>query len=111
MSVHPRKVQDLMLAPVAVEIDQRLAKLRDRSSEEIAYELALELDRPTRKGVKLRSRMVADYAVRNVDLHGWRVAVTPDGTRLKLSGGSVTIDLGLSAAITAFIAGDGASAN
>jgi hypothetical protein len=46
---------------------------------------------------------VLDEAVRGVDLHAWHTEITPDSARLRLSGGSVTIDLGLSASILRYI--------
>lgn len=47
-----------------------------------------------------------DLALRNVELHGWEVEVTDDNARLRLSGGSVSLDLGLSASISRFIEGE-----
>ena len=44
-----------------------------------------------------------DEAVRGVDLHTWHTEITDDSARLRLSGGSVTIDLGLSANIMRYI--------
>jgi hypothetical protein len=41
--------------------------------------------------------------VRGVDLHAWDAEITDDAARLRLSGGSVTIDLGLSASIMRYI--------
>jgi hypothetical protein len=48
---------------------------------------------------------VLEAAVRNVDLHGWTPTVTEDHCRLRLSGGSVSLDLGLGAAIMRYIDG------
>lgn len=42
-------------------------------------------------------------------MHGWTAAITDDAARVRLGGGSVSIDLGLSAAITSYIL-DGGSA-
>ena len=47
-------------------------------------------------------RGVVDSA-RNVDLHGWTAEITDDATRVHLTGGSVTLDLGLGAAVTSYI--------
>ena len=109
MSVHPRRLQDLMLAPVAVSVDSNLRRLRDRSVDEILVELALELDRSgSAKERAGREQLVLDAATRWVDLHGWHAGLTEDATRLRLTDGSVTIDLGLSASIERFIV-DGAN--
>jgi hypothetical protein len=41
--------------------------------------------------------------VRNIELHGWRAAISDDGSRLALTGGSVSLDLGLSPGIIRYI--------
>jgi hypothetical protein len=64
-------------------------------------QLELELDRPAmsheRAGLALRQ------ALGNVDMHGWTATVTADGCRVHLDGGSVSIDLALSANIVGYI--------
>ena len=49
---------------------------------------------------------VRESAVRNGDRHGRNGVITADGTRLRLTGGSVTLDRGLSARILRVIDGD-----
>ena len=44
-----------------------------------------------------------NVGVRMVELHSWQAEITDDAARLKLSGGSLTIDLGLSASIMQYI--------
>jgi hypothetical protein len=44
-------------------------------------------------------------ALRNVNLHDWNAEITDDDARLHLAGGSVSLDLGLSAAIMRYVAG------
>jgi hypothetical protein len=44
--------------------------------------------------------------LRDVDLHHWHAAITDDFARLRLSGGSASLDIGLSASILASIRGD-----
>jgi hypothetical protein len=46
MTIHPKNQKDLMLAPVAVEIDRNLQRLRVDSPHDVRAELELELDRP-----------------------------------------------------------------
>jgi hypothetical protein len=104
MTMHPRNRRDLMLAPVAVEIDLNLQRLRDDSAEDLLAELELELDRPAMCIERdERAELVLRQAVRNVDLHGWSAAISDDAARMHLDGGSVSLDLGLSAAITSYI--------
>ena len=100
-----------MLAPVAVEIDRNLQRLRDGSPRDVMAELELELDRPAMfLDRDARTELVLRQALRHVDLHGWTAAITDDATRLRLGGGSVSIDLGLSAAIIDLHPGRGAHA-
>jgi hypothetical protein len=102
--VKPRQQKDLMLAPVAVEIDSNLQDMRDKSVRDVEAQLELELDTPAMRTVRTeRADLVLRLAVRNVDMHGWNAAITDDGCSVHLDGGSVSIDLGLSASITEYI--------
>jgi hypothetical protein len=104
MTIHPKNQRDLMLAPVAAEIDRNLQRLRDGSTRDVMAELELELDRPAMYLDRdSRADLVLRQALRHVDLHGWTAVITNDAARLRLGGGSVSIDLGLSAAITSYI--------
>jgi hypothetical protein len=104
MTIHPKKQKDLLLAPVAVEIDLNLQRMRDGTPRDVLAELELELDRPAMSADRAeRAELVLRQALRGVDLHGWTAAITDDGTRVHLAGGSVTLDLGLSAAVTSYI--------
>ena len=104
MTIHPKKQKDLLLAPVAVEIDLNLQRMRDCTPGQVLAELELELDRPALSHEREeRAELVLRQALRNVDLHGWTAAITEDGTRVHLAGGSVSLDLGLSAGIIGYI--------
>ena len=106
MALHPKTAKDLTLAPVAANIDTNLQKVRDRSQDQIMFELELELDRrSTGLSRADRARHILAYATRNVDLHDWKAEVTEDSARLRLSGGSVSLDLGLSAELMKYIEG------
>jgi hypothetical protein len=107
MTLLPRAPIDLLLAPVAVHLDMSLARLRDMSPAEIDFQIALELDRPERTGTaEERMERLLAVVVRNVELHGWTPTITADHCGMRLSGGSVSIDLALSAQMTRFIDGD-----
>ncbi len=106
MALRPKTPLDLSLAPVAAQLDMNLALLRDRSPEEIELQVALQLDRPERSGTaQERAERILAVAVRNVELHGWTPSISDDHCRLHLSGGSVSLDLGLSAVLTRYIDG------
>ena len=98
MTKHPKQHKDLVLAPVASDIDINLQRMRDESVGGVEATLELELDRPAMTADRdERAALVLRQALRNVDMHGWRAAITNDGVRVHLDGGSLSIDLGLSA--------------
>lgn len=105
---HPKSAADLFLAPVAVEIDRNLERFRDLDPVQIAAELDLELDRPESPTADRSEReaRILQAALRNVNLHDWKAAVSSDGARVHLDGGTVTLDLGLSASIMRYVDGD-----
>lgn len=106
MTLRPKTPIDLALAPVAANLDMNLGRIRDVQPAEIEYQISLELDRPERSGsVEERMERVLALAVRNVELHGWTPTITDDHCRVRLSGGSLSLDLGLSAEIKRFIEG------
>jgi hypothetical protein len=105
-TIPPKVPRDFLLAPVAAEIDLNLQRLRDLSMEDLRFELDLELDRPEiRKTREERAQRILQAALRNVETHNWAAEITDDGARLRLSGGSVSLDLGLSATILRYIEG------
>ena len=104
MALLPKVPMDMALAPVAATIDLNLQALRDRQPSEIDAELQLKLDRPPIPNNRdERTAHVLRAALRNVELHGREGTITQDASRLHLTGGSVTLDLGLGASITRYI--------
>ncbi len=104
MTLRPKTPKDLMLAPVAAEVDLNLQPLRDKSPAEIAEALAIALNVDTAgHSPAERAGRVLEEALRTVELHDWHAEITDDSARLRLSGGSVSIDLGLSASILRYI--------
>jgi hypothetical protein len=92
---------------VAVSIDRNLQGLRDIEPHGILVALEVVLDRPERTGSPdERAERIVEAVLRNVDLHGWKAHVTSDFSRIRLTGGSVTLDIGLSATILRFIDGE-----
>lgn len=103
----PKVTADLSLAPVAANIDLNLQRLRGLSTrEEIFSELGLELNLgSTGHTREERAEQVLRFALRDVDMHGWHAEMSDDATRIHVHGGSVTLDLGLSAALEEYISG------
>jgi hypothetical protein len=104
MALRPKAPIDIALAPVAAGVDLNLQRLRDKPPSAVDTELQLELDRPPIPNTRHeRAAHVLRAALRNVEMHGWEGEITDDGCRLHLTGGSVTLDLGLSAGVTSYI--------
>lgn len=104
MTLRPKVPVDMVLAPVAAEIDLNLQRLRDKPLADVAYELGLELNRPLFQNTREeRAAQVLQVALRDVELHGWTAVLTDDGCRLHLSGGSVSLDLGLGSSVMSYI--------
>jgi hypothetical protein len=104
MTLHPRVPTDLALAPVAAEIDINLQRIRDKSPAEIDFEVQLEFNGPVSPNTRAnRAAAILMSALRDVDMHNWSADITDDGCGLRLTGGSVSLDLGLSANILRFI--------
>jgi hypothetical protein len=106
MTLHPKVPADLTLAPVAAQIDLNLQRVRDKSGPALAAEIALELNQQSPAATReLRAAQILQVALRDVDVHSWSAEITEDASRLHLGGGSVSLDLGLSAEILRYIAG------
>lgn len=107
MSNSPKTRKDLALAPVAVAIDLNLRRLREAASPaQVDFELQLALDKPAFDDTREeRARRVLDVALRDVERHGWDAAVTDDASAIRLTGGSVTLDLAVGAATQRFVDG------
>ena len=65
-------------------------------------EANIDADLALGHGAQRADRVLA-VAVRNVELHGWEPSVTEDHCRLRLSGGSVSLDVGRSAELLSHI--------
>ena len=102
--IRPREPMDLMLAPVAVEIDMNLERLRTLGPVEIEADLQLELDAPLILNTRAeRADRIVRVAIRNVDLHGWVGEINEDASSLILRGGSATIHLALSPTLRRYV--------
>lgn len=105
-ALRPKVARDFSLAPVAAAIDIELQHLRPLT----VSELGLELDGLQRCANREdRSSCVLQAALRDVDTHGWWAEITDDAARLRLTGGSVSLDLGLSPTLMRYIEGAGAA--
>ena len=103
-TLHPKTPKDLLLAPLAAHIDINLGEIRDLPPAEIEDELALRLNLDLGGADRdKRAAWVLEYALWEVEMHDWHAEITGDSARLRLTGGSVTLDVGLSANLLAYI--------
>ena len=101
-ALRPKVPRDFSLAPVAAAIDIELQHLRPLT----VVELESELDGLERCASREeRASCVLQAALRDVDTHGWWAEITDDAARLRLTGGSVSLDLGLSPTLMRYIEG------
>jgi hypothetical protein len=103
-TLHPKTPKDLLLAPLAAHIDMNLQEIRDLPPAEIEDELALRLNLNIGGAARdTRAAWVLEYSLWQVDMHDWHAEITDDSARLRLTGGSVTLDIGLSATLLEYI--------
>jgi hypothetical protein len=99
----PRSASDLALAPVLINIERNLARLR--ASADLQFALALDLndDDSWYSSAKERAQRVLRSATRDVDLHGWMVTPTPDRSGLAVSRGQYTVSMMLGAKLADYV--------
>ncbi len=99
----PHSPADLALAPVLIGIERNLNRLR--ASDDLEFGFALELnDGDSSYGRSQdRARRVRDFAVRDVELHGWQVQPSADMTGLAVRHGEFTVSLMLGRRLTSYI--------
>ena len=99
----PHSATDLALAPVLISIERNLARLRE--SEDLNFELALELndDDSWYHTAEERAGRVRECALRDVGAHGWAVSPTPDLYGLAVSHSGYTVSLMLGERLTGYV--------
>ncbi len=99
----PHSPADLALAPVLIEIEHNLARLR--SSENLQFDLALELndDDSRYKNAAERADRIRQYAIRDVPLHGWQVRPTQDLYGLAVEHSDYQVSLMFGKQLTGYI--------
>ena len=85
-----------------------LQRLRAKSPKEIQLELETELDPTDPRDRDERAQRVLDLALRYVNTRGWAAVITDDNSAVRLTGGSVSLDISVGAALLRFIEGEGA---
>ena len=91
MTPKPHDVVDLRLAPVALQLDQRLDELGRLSLDDLHYRVELESNRPV-PTQRMREQELLTSITRLIDLGGWEVSWDPRG--LRMSHGTHSVVLG-----------------
>jgi hypothetical protein len=102
MTVLPRDVADLYLAPVILAVDARIEKLSRLRPDELAFEIALEGDHPEWT-TGLREAGLLQAIERRVDTHDWELSLDRRGIRM--THGQHTLVLGIPDTFTAYCSG------
>jgi hypothetical protein len=88
----PRDYSDLFLAPVALQVDQRLDEFAAMERDALHERVVVETNNEARTRAE-RIRDVIDTVTRLLDLHGWTAGWDDRGVRL--SHGQNTLVLGV----------------
>ena len=104
-SPHPHSPADLALAPVLINIERNLARVRDSDDLEYALALALNDDSGWYRSAEERAERVQQLATRNVDLHGWHVTPSPDRHGLVVEHNHYRVSLMLGKRLAGYVTG------
>lgn len=101
MTVRPHDVADLYLAPVLLEIDERLGQFEGLSAEEVEYRLALATDRQPRDAED-RAALLLRSITRALETHAWETSWHPRG--LQISHDAHAVVLGIPDSLRTYLA-------
>jgi len=90
MPTIPRDYSDLFLAPVALNVEERLAELTTLDRNALHRRIAVDTDReaPDRE---TRTEDVVSSVTRLLDMHGWEAEWDERGIRLSSGGRSLVL--------------------
>jgi hypothetical protein len=97
----PRDYTDLFLAPVALQVDQRLEKFAALDRDALHKRVVLETNNEAWNAGR-RAQDVVDSVTYLLEMHGWTASWAPRG--LRLSHGHHSLVLGLPANLVAYVA-------
>ena len=81
MPTSPHDYADLFLAPVALQLDQRLQALADLDRDDLHERVVLETNSEAPDRAR-RARDLVESVTRLLDLHGWTAGWDDRGVRL-----------------------------
>jgi hypothetical protein len=100
MSERPRDLDDLWLAPVCLQLEDRLTELSGLDAHEMEMRVALDSDLPDSNLERRRTAMLVCLS-RNIELHGWSLAWVVRG--LRMTHGVHSLVLGLPESVRHYI--------
>jgi hypothetical protein len=96
----PKDTSELLLAPIALRLDDQLEALAALTQDELVYWVSLQTDRPPRPGH--HGQIVIDALTRDAGNRDWELSWDPRG--LRLQHGSRRLVLGVSDNVRTFVA-------
>jgi hypothetical protein len=96
----PHDLTDLFLAPVALQVDQRLEEFSKLDRDALHKRVVLEANNETWEKPR-RARDVVESVTYLLDLHGWEA--TWDDRGIRLSHDNHTLVLGVPRNLTAYV--------
>lgn len=77
----PHDISDLYLAPIVLELDDRLERFARMGPEQLKFAIMLETNR-VEGDEKSRLEMTLEAISRNLEMHAWEVSWDPRGLRV-----------------------------
>jgi len=96
----PHDPTDLLLAPLAIELDKRLEAFGALNSKDLILRIVAATDREP-STTEQRQESLHDLLTRDMDMHGWTLAWSDRG--LRLSHSEHQLVLGLSSVLRDFL--------
>lgn len=88
----PHDRSDLLLAPVALEIDARIQELADMDEEALRFRVALEGNIDV-SNPSMVAEGVIEACTNGIELHHWEASIDPRGLRLTHADHSLVLGL------------------
>lgn len=103
MSERPRDLEDLWLAPVCLQLEDRLRELSGLDAHEMEMRVALDSDLPDSTVERRRTAMIVCLG-RNIELHGWTLSW--DARGLRVTHGVHSLVLGLPESVGRYVSSE-----
>lgn len=105
MTSLPHDVADVMLAPVALHVDEQIQELSTLAPAALRFEVGLRSDLADRTEGQRRTAVLSAIS-RRLEMHGWELEWTDRGVRLHHGASPNTLVLGVPESIREYIRTD-----